>query len=110
MRWHRKGNPGRAGHAPVPATPGTPLPPAAAGPGPVPVGTVSFRGLPRGDAILIGLAGATIVAFGLASIRSVAAPVLFALILTICLHPLRTAPERRGVPQGLATGSVAAAV
>ena len=49
-------------------------------------------------------------AFGLFTIKSVAAPVLLALVLTICVHPLRNALERRGVPRGLATGSVAAAV
>ena len=96
MRWHRRKPPGAATPASVPAAPA----PAAA----------AARGLPRGDAILIGLAGATVVAFGLASIRSIAAPVLLALVLTICVHPLRNALERRGVPRGLATGSVAAAV
>jgi predicted PurR-regulated permease PerM len=70
----------------------------------------SARVFPRGTAILLGLAGATVVAIGLSSIRSIAAPVLLSLILTICVHPLRSALERQGAPRGLATGSVATAV
>ena len=56
--------------------------------------------------ILMGLGGATITAFGIAAIQGVFAPVFLALVLTICVHPLRIALERRGVPRGLATGSV----
>lgn len=63
-------------------------------------------GISRATGILLALAGATVVAFGLASIRSIAAPVLFALILTITVQPVRVALERRGVPRGIATGSV----
>ena len=66
--------------------------------------------MPRGTTILLGLAGATVVAFGLASIRSIVAPVVLSLVLTICAHPLRTGLERRGVPRGIATGTVALAV
>ena len=100
MRWLRRKPPGAAAPASVGTSPSSvhAAPPA------------TVTGLPRGDAILVGLAGATVVAFGLAAIRSVAAPVLLALILTICVHPLRNALERRGVPRGLATGSVTAAV
>lgn len=67
-------------------------------------------GVPRGTIILLGLAAATVTAFGLASIRSIAAPFLLALILTICVHPLRSWMERRGVPRGIATGSTITAV
>jgi len=66
--------------------------------------------IPRGTAILLGLAGATVVGFGLASIRSIVAPVVLSLVLTICAHPLRTGLEKRGVPRGIATGTVALAV
>lgn len=64
----------------------------------------------RNAYILIGLGGAALATFGLAAIASIVAPVFFALVLTICVHPLRVALERRGVPRGLATGSVIAAV
>ncbi len=37
-------------------------------------------------------------------------PVFFALVLTICVHPLRVWLEKRGVPRGIATGSVITAV
>jgi AI-2 transport protein TqsA len=38
------------------------------------------------------------------------APVFLALVLTICMHPVRRMLERRGVPRGLATGSAIVAV
>src|SRR6478736_4935527 len=61
---------------------------------------------PRGGVLLVGLAAGTIAAIGMAGIRSILAPVLLTLVLTICAQPARTALERRGVPSGLATGSV----
>lgn len=64
----------------------------------------------RSTAILIGLGGATVTVFGLAAIAGIAAPILLALVLTICAHPVRSGLERRGVPRGLATGSVVATV
>lgn len=64
----------------------------------------------RNAYILMGLAGATVTAFGLAAIGGIFAPVFFALVLTICVHPLRIALEKRGVPHGIATGSVIIAV
>jgi AI-2 transport protein TqsA len=67
----------------------------------------TFRGgLPRGTTILVGLAAGTVVAFGIGGIRGILAPVLLTLILTICANPVRVALEKRGVPHGLATGSV----
>ena len=65
---------------------------------------------PRGALILAGLGGATLTAFGLWSIQSFFAPFLLALVLTICVHPLRVRLERAGVARGMATGSVIAAV
>jgi predicted PurR-regulated permease PerM len=66
--------------------------------------------MPRAAGILLGLAGATVAAFGLASVRSIAAPVVLSLVLTICAYPLRRSLERHGVPRGLATGAVVSAV
>src|SRR5690349_15873531 len=64
----------------------------------------------RNAMILIGLGGATITGFGLAATQGVVAPIFLALVLTICVHPLRIALERRGVPRGIATVSVVLAV
>lgn len=62
--------------------------------------------LPRGVIVLVGLAAATVAAIGLNGIRGIAAPVLFTLVLIICVQPLRVHAESHGVPQGLATASV----
>jgi AI-2 transport protein TqsA len=67
-------------------------------------------GLPRSTTILLSLAAATVAAAGLWALQSIVAPVLLALVLTICAHPLRVRLERAGVPRGLATGSVVIAV
>lgn len=80
---------------PVPEVPPPPEPPAPSH---------------RSAVILAGLGGATLAAVGLHLIQGFFAPVFLALILTICVHPLRRALVRRGTPQGLATGSVIAAV
>jgi len=64
----------------------------------------------RNAYILMGIAGGAVAAFGLAAIAGIFAPVFFALVLTICVHPLRVWLEKRGVPRGLATGSVITAV
>jgi len=61
---------------------------------------------PRGTLLLVGLAAATVTAMGISSIRGILAPVLLTLVLSICAHPVRVRLERRGVPHGLATGSV----
>ena len=63
-------------------------------------------GFPRGTILLIGLAAATVTAIGIGGIKGILAPVLLTLILSICAHPVRTGLEKRGVPHGLATGSV----
>lgn len=59
--------------------------------------------MPRATIILLGLAGATVTVFGLSAMRGVFAPVAFALVLTICAHPIRAVLERRSVPRGVAT-------
>jgi AI-2 transport protein TqsA len=64
----------------------------------------------RNAFIMLGLGGAVVAAFGISAAAAIVAPVFFALVLTICVHPLRVALERRGVPRGIATGSVITAV
>ena len=74
-----------------------------AGPGQAPV-------LPRSAVILVALAGASVVAFGIAAMRGIFTPVFFAFVLTLCVHPLRRWMQGRGVPRGIATGTTVAAV
>ncbi|WP_082716845.1 AI-2E family transporter [Microterricola viridarii] len=73
---------------------------------PEPGGPAPIRRYPRGVVILVGLAAGTVVAIGMSSIKSILGPVLLTIVLTICAQPVRTMLERRGVPRGLATGSV----
>ncbi len=70
----------------------------------------AWSGDHRNAFIMLGLGGAVVAAFGIAAAAAIIAPDFLALILTICVHPLRVALERRGVPRGLATGSVILAV
>ena len=97
MAWWRKKSRSVSDVPPDPVA-ADPTPPAPAAPS------------HRPAVILAGLGGATLAAVGLHLIQGFFAPVFLALILTICVHPLRRALERRGTPQGLATGSVIAAV
>jgi predicted PurR-regulated permease PerM len=60
--------------------------------------------------ILLGLGGATVAAIGLSAIGSIFATSFFALVLTICVYPIRSWLERHGVPRGIATGAVILAV
>jgi predicted PurR-regulated permease PerM len=62
--------------------------------------------LPRGTIILVALAAATITAIGMSGIRGILAPTILTLVLTICANPVRTGLLKRGVPGGIATGSV----
>lgn len=110
MRWFRRRMPVDPGPDLPAGTVPAPAQPEAASALAAGIAAASAPVFPRGTAILLGLAGATVVAIGLSSIRSIAAPVLLSLVLTICMHPLRSALERRGLPRGLATGSVATAV
>lgn len=64
----------------------------------------------RNAYLLIGIGGGVLAVFGLAAIAGIFAPVFLAFVLTICVHPLRLTLEKRGVPRGLATGSVIAVV
>ncbi|MGY4858157.1 AI-2E family transporter [Cryobacterium sp. AP23] len=75
-----------------------------------PGGSTAAASPHRSAFILMGLGGATVAVFGLAALAGIAAPILLALVLTICAHPVRRGLERHGVPRGLATGSVVATV
>jgi AI-2 transport protein TqsA len=61
---------------------------------------------PRGTVIVVGVAAAVVVGFGVSALRGILAPVLFTLVLVICASPVRGRLEKLGVPSGLATGSV----
>lgn len=63
-------------------------------------------GFPRATTILVAIAAATIAAIGISAIRGLLAPTLLTLVLVICATPVRTGLLKRGVPNGLATGSV----
>lgn len=69
-------------------------------------GTGPVGRYPRATLVLLALAAATVTAAGISGIRGILAPVLLTLILTICAQPVRTGLEKRGVPHGIATGSV----
>lgn len=64
----------------------------------------------RAAFILLGLAAGVVTAFGIAAIGSVFSSVFLALVLVICVHPIRRSLESRGVPRGVATVSVLLAV
>jgi AI-2 transport protein TqsA len=66
--------------------------------------------LPRSVTILLALAGATVVTFGLGAIRGIVTPVFFAFVLTLCVHPIRRWMQARGISRGIATGTTIAAV
>jgi AI-2 transport protein TqsA len=63
-------------------------------------------GFPRAATILVGLAAATVTAIGISGIRAILAPTLLTLVLVICANPVRAVLLKKGVPGGLATGSV----
>jgi len=60
--------------------------------------------------IMLGLAGAVVVSFGIAAIAEIFVWSFFALVLTICVYPLRSWLERHGVKRGVATVAVILAV
>jgi AI-2 transport protein TqsA len=65
--------------------------------------------IPRATTILLALAGATVAAFGIAAIRGIFTPIFLALVITICVHPVRRWLQQHGVPRGIATGATIAA-
>ncbi|PXA67152.1 AI-2E family transporter [Cryobacterium arcticum] len=60
----------------------------------------------RNAFILIGLGGAVLVGIGIAGLAPIIAPVFLAVILTICMHPLRIWLEGHHIPRGIATAAV----
>jgi predicted PurR-regulated permease PerM len=60
--------------------------------------------------ILLGIGGATVAAIGLSAIGSIFATSFFALVLTICVYPIRSWLERHGVARGVASVAVILAV
>ncbi|MHA7306471.1 AI-2E family transporter [Arthrobacter sp. TMN-49] len=63
-----------------------------------------------GTKVLLSLAAAVIVLFGLSRISSIVGPVFLALVLTICVYPLKQRLIIHGVPAALATVSTILAV
>ena len=78
--------------------------------GPDPADSSPRPVLPRSAIILLTLACAAVVAFGLAATRGIFTPVFFAFVLTLCVHPLRRWMQARGISRGIATGTTIAAV
>lgn len=78
--------------------------------GPEPAESAPHPALPRATVILLTLATAAVVAFGLSAMRGIVIPVFFAFVLTLCVHPLRRWMQGRGIPRGIATGTTIAAV
>jgi predicted PurR-regulated permease PerM len=66
--------------------------------------------LPRGLTILLGLAAATIATIGIKAIAGIVAPTFLALVLVICVQPLRGILMRRGAPGWLAAIAVVVSV
>ncbi|MGX5695839.1 AI-2E family transporter [Agromyces soli] len=64
----------------------------------------------RNAFLLLALGGGAVAAMGLAGIAGVFAPAFLALVLTICVNPVRHKLESRGVSRGLATGAVVVVV
>ncbi|HEY1106723.1 AI-2E family transporter [Agromyces endophyticus] len=57
----------------------------------------------RNAFLLMGLAGLVITLFGIAAMRDIFSAVFLALVLVICVHPVRRGLERRGVSRGIST-------
>ncbi len=77
---------------------------------PVPASATSPVPDSSGTKVLISLAAAVIVLFGLSRISTIVGPVFLALVLTICVYPLKQRLINRGVPAVLATMSTIVAV
>src|SRR5262245_3718926 len=64
------------------------------------------KAMQRATIILLGLAAAAVASLGIYAPAGILPPFILALILTICVHPVRVWLEKKGVPRGIATGSV----
>jgi predicted PurR-regulated permease PerM len=71
-------------------------------PPPAPAAAAPKDPLPRGVVVLLGMAGAVIVAAGLRGFSDIAGPVFLALVLTIAMSPLRSFLIRHGTRRWLA--------
>jgi AI-2 transport protein TqsA len=60
-------------------------------------------GLPRGLIIVLGLAGAVVVAAGIHQVPDILGPVFLALVLTVTVDPIRGLMIRHGAPRWLAS-------
>ena len=60
-------------------------------------------GLPRGVVIVLGIAAGVIILGGMRSVNSILAPIFMAIVLVICVYPLRNWLLRKRVPGWLAT-------
>jgi AI-2 transport protein TqsA len=70
---------------------------------PVTASSASFRStIPRGLVILLGLAAGAIATMGMKAISGIIAPSFLALVLVICVQPLRGLLLRKGAPGWLA--------
>jgi AI-2 transport protein TqsA len=77
----------------------------------VSVSTPSFREtIPRGLLILVGMATATIAVWGMKAIAGIITPSFLALVLVICVQPLRLWLIRKGLPRWVAALAVVLAV
>ena len=72
--------------------------PAPAGPP-----SASGGGLPRGLQVMIGLAAAVVVIGGLQASADIVGPAFLAMVLVICVHPVRAWMKTKGVPGWLAS-------
>jgi predicted PurR-regulated permease PerM len=73
--------------------------------------TPSFREtIPRGLLILVGMATATIAVMGMKAIAGIITPSFLALVLVICVQPLRGWLIRKGLPRWLAAVAVVLSV
>ncbi len=99
MRWSRRKPPVETGPGPVSEVGGSEEEVDAM---PTPVHRTAY--------IMIGLGGAVVAAFGLAAIAEIFVWSYFALVLTICVYPLRAWLEGHGVKRGVATFGVVFAV
>lgn len=57
----------------------------------------------RNAFLLLGFAGIVVTLFGIAAMRDIFSAVFLALVLVICVHPVRRGLEKRGVPRGVST-------
>ena len=57
-------------------------------------------GLPRGVVIVLGIAAGVVVLAGVRSVQDILAPIFMAVVLVVCVYPLRTGCCARVPPAG----------